>query len=62
MALPILAHWAGRSIFDIEPAALARRGIRLLLADLDNTLAPYGEPEPTQAVSCLLYTSDAADE
>ena len=46
MALPILAHWAGRSIFDIEPAALARRGIRLLLADLDNTLAPYGEPEP----------------
>ena len=33
MALPILAHWAGRSIFDIEPAALARRGIRLLLAD-----------------------------
>ena len=50
MALPILAHWAGRSIFDIEPAALARRGIRRLLADLDNTLAPYGEPEPTQAV------------
>ena len=50
MARPILAHWAGRSIFDIEPAALARRGIRLLLADLDNTLAPYGEPEPTQAV------------
>ena len=34
MALPILAHWAGRSIFDIEPAALARRGIRLLLTDL----------------------------
>ena len=50
MALPILAHWAGRSIFGIEPAARARRGIRLLLADLDNTLAPYGEPEPTQAV------------
>ncbi len=42
MALPILAHWAGRSIFDIEPAALARRGIRLLLADLDNTLALWG--------------------
>ena len=28
MALPILAHWAGRSIFDIEPAALARRDRR----------------------------------
>ena len=42
MALPILAHWAGRSIFDIEPAALARRGIRLLLADLD----PMGNRSP----------------
>ena len=50
MALPILAHWAGRSIFDIEPAALARRGIRLLLADLDNTLAKYGQPDPEPAV------------
>lgn len=46
MALPILAHWAGRSIFDIEPAALARRGIRLLLADLDNTLGPMGNRSP----------------
>ena len=44
MALPILAHWAGRSIFDIEPAALARRGIRLLLADLD--WRPMGNRSP----------------
>lgn len=50
MAVSMLAHWAGGSIFDIEPAALAGRGIRLLLADLDNTLVPYGVPEPTDAV------------
>ena len=50
MAFSLTAHWAGRSICDIDPAALARRGIRLLLADLDNTLVPYGVPEPTEQV------------
>ncbi|MEG1578645.1 MAG: hypothetical protein RR336_07755 [Oscillospiraceae bacterium] len=32
------------SIFQIQGEALAAAGIRLLLADLDNTLAPYGQP------------------
>ena len=50
MAFSMLPHWTGGSIFDIDPAALARRGITLLLADLDNTLVPYGVPEPTEAV------------
>ena len=50
MAFSVLPHWTGGSIFDIDPAALARRGITLLLADLDNTLVPYGVPEPTEAV------------
>jgi hypothetical protein len=31
------------SIYDIDPAELANGGIRLLLADLDNTLAAYGQ-------------------
>ena len=50
MAFSLMAHWAGRSITDINPAALAGRGIRLLLADLDNTLVPYGVPEPDERV------------
>lgn len=50
VAFSLLARWAGKSIYDIAPDALARRGIKLLLADLDNTLVPYGVPEPTQAV------------
>ena len=50
MTLSMLPHWTGGSIFDIDPAALSRRGITLLLADLDNTLVPYGVPEPTEAV------------
>ena len=50
MALSLLPHWWGRSIFEIDPAALALRGITLLLADLDNTLVPYGVPGPTAEV------------
>lgn len=48
MAFFLLAGWTGQNVYEISPAALARRGIRLLLADLDNTLAPYGVPEPDQ--------------
>ena len=38
------------NIYQLTGEALQRRGIRLLLADLDNTLVPYGVPEPTQQV------------
>lgn len=38
------------SIFDLDGPALAERGITLLLADLDNTLAPYGVPLPADKV------------
>lgn len=31
------------SVYALDPEELARNGIRLLLADLDNTLAAYGE-------------------
>jgi len=50
MPFPLLAHWTGRSVYNIDTAALAGRGIRLLLADLDNTLVPYRVPEPDQAL------------
>ena len=33
-------------ITDLDPAALARRGVKLVLADLDNTLVPYKATEP----------------
>lgn len=37
-------------VYAIAPGDLAGRGITLLLADLDNTLARYGQPEPDQAL------------
>lgn len=36
------------SVLDIRPEDLTRRGITLLLADLDNTLVPYKTPVPTE--------------
>ena len=36
------------SVMDIRPDDLTRRGITLLLADLDNTLVPYKTPLPTE--------------
>ena len=35
------------SVTHIDPKALAARGIKLVLADLDNTLVPYKVPRPT---------------
>ncbi len=42
------AGFVANSIYDLSGEALERRGIRLLLADLDNTLVPYGVPLPDQ--------------
>ena len=50
MGVSLLARRTYRSIYDIDPAGLAGRGIRLLLADLDNTLVPYGVAEATGEV------------
>ena len=38
------------SVTDIRPEDLAARGIRLVLADLDNTLAPYHVEEPAPEI------------
>ncbi|SBW06624.1 HAD phosphatase, family IIIA [uncultured Eubacteriales bacterium] len=39
-----------RRVTDIDPSELARRGTKLLLADLDNCLARYGQSEPEPEV------------
>ncbi len=38
------------SASEISPRALAGRGVRLVLADLDNTLAPYRVEEPSPQI------------
>ena len=42
------AGYLAKDIYEVSGEALARRGIKLRLADLDNTLVPYGVPLPDQ--------------
>ncbi len=50
MSLSPLPRGVYPSVTHIPPAALAARGIKLVLADLDNTLAPYGETCPASEI------------
>ena len=53
------------SFAQIQPEQLKAKDIRLVLADLDNTLTRYQQPDPDDQVKhwrdrlwdCLLYTS-----
>ena len=61
MAFPLVpAHVAG-SIFDLTPEALRSAGIRLVLADLDNTMVSYEERLPSPALRRWKEALDAAD-
>ena len=42
------ARFAAHDIYELSGAALKGRGIKLLLADLDNTRVPYGVPLPDE--------------
>ena len=42
------ARFTAHDIYELTGEALSRRGFKLLLADLDNTLAPYGAPLPDE--------------
>lgn len=50
MVFSLTADIVCDSIYDIDLSALKAAGIQLLLADLDNTLVPYGVPLPTDEV------------
>ena len=42
------ARFTYHDIYELTGEALERRGFKLLLADLDNTLVPYGVPLPDE--------------
>ncbi len=42
------ARFVAHDIYEITGQALERRGFKLMLADLDNTLVPYGVPLPDE--------------
>lgn len=46
MSLSPIPRGVYSSVTDIDPKALAAKGVRLVLADLDNTLVPYKVTQP----------------
>ena len=60
MSLSPIPRGVYPSITDISPRALADRGIRLVLADLDNTLAPYKVTEPPAEAAAWKEALEAA--
>ena len=50
MPFSLIPQGVYSSVTQIRPKDLAQRGVRLVLADLDNTLVPYKIPEPTPEI------------
>ena len=50
MKIPFVPDYYFPDIYAIDPERLRARGVKVLLADLDNTLAPYGVPRPSGEV------------
>ncbi len=60
MSLSPIPRGVYPSISRISPKALAKRGIRLVLADLDNTLVPYKVTEPSAELKVWKEELEAA--
>ncbi|MBP3570470.1 MAG: YqeG family HAD IIIA-type phosphatase [Clostridia bacterium] len=46
MKNPMMPDYMFRTFDEITPAFLTSLGVKAILADIDNTLAPYEQPEP----------------
>ena len=60
MALSPIPRGVYPSVTHIDPKALAARGIKVVLADLDNTLVPYHVKEVTDEVLAWKKSLDEA--
>ena len=60
MSLSPIPRGVYPSVTDISPQALAEKGVRLVLADLDNTLAPYKVTEPPAEAAAWKEALEAA--
>ncbi len=50
MSLSLKPDYMFRTFDEITPAFLQSLGVRAILADIDNTLAPYEQPEPDERI------------
>lgn len=54
MSFSLIPRGVYPSVSALDPAALAEKGIKLVLADLDNTLVPYGALEPAPKIKAWM--------
>ena len=50
MSFSLIPRGVYPAVTHISPKALAEKSVRLVLADLDNTLVPYGVTEPPEEI------------
>ena len=50
MSFSLIPKYSFEKLTDISPELLRSIGVKLLLLDLDNTVSPYGEKEPTREI------------
>ncbi len=57
--MPVLMpDYMFRTFDEITPDFLAALGVRAVLADIDNTLAPYEQPEPDERIRAWIASLD----
>ena len=60
MKNPMMPDYMFRAFDEITPAFLASLGVKAILADIDNTLAPYEQPEPDERIKGWIASLAAA--
>ena len=60
MRNPMMPDYMFRTFDEITPAFLTSLGVKAILADIDNTLAPYEQPEPDERIRSWIASLAAA--
>ena len=60
MKNPLMPDYMVRAFDEITPTFLTELGVRAVLADIDNTLAPYEQPEPDERIKGWIASLAAA--
>ena len=60
MKNPLMPDYMFRTFDEVTPEFLSELGVRAVLADIDNTLAPYEQPEPDERIKDWITSLAAA--
>ena len=60
MRNPLMPDYMFRAFDEVTPGFLSSLGVRVVLADIDNTLAPYEQAEPDERITGWIHSLAAA--